>query len=55
MSTLGGEGVVDREAWLKNSFEFAYVTQFLNFFYPAFGLDSFSYHVGRPKWARGFL
>lgn len=35
----------NREEWLRNSFEFAYVTQFLSLFYFAFGLDSFSYHV----------
>jgi hypothetical protein len=37
-----------REAWLRNSFEFAYVTQFLTFFHTGFGLDIVSYHVLWP-------
>lgn len=37
----------ERERIVLNSYHFAYVTHFLNLFYPAFGLDSFSYHVSR--------
>lgn len=43
------QSMESREAWLRNSFEFAYVTQFLTFFHTGFGLDTFSYHVLRAS------